>query len=99
MNSSPTSDEGRTGAAAQGQVEVESINRRSFLGVLLGFGASAIGRLPQGYVQNKVQISAYSQSISAGVPPNRGKIILAIMLASRYRRPIRRNSDWRSAGF
>lgn len=49
--------------------------RRNFQGyttdtgnVLLGFGASAIGRLPQGYVQNEVQISAYSQSIAAGRP-------------------------------
>ena len=36
--------------------------------MLLGFGASAIGRLPQGYVQNEVQIKAYSQSIAAGRP-------------------------------
>lgn len=42
--------------------------RRNFQGyttdqgsILLGFGASAIGRLPQGYVQNEVAISAYSQ--------------------------------------
>ena len=41
MNSSPTSGESRTGAADQGQVE--SINRRSFLGVLLGFGAVVVG--------------------------------------------------------
>jgi oxygen-independent coproporphyrinogen-3 oxidase len=34
--------------------------------VLLGFGASAIGHLPQGYVQNEVQIGAYAQSIAAG---------------------------------
>jgi oxygen-independent coproporphyrinogen-3 oxidase len=47
--------------------------RRNFQGyttdtgdVLLGFGASAIGRLPQGYVQNDVRISSYSQSIAAG---------------------------------
>ncbi|RZN08972.1 oxygen-independent coproporphyrinogen III oxidase [Bradyrhizobium genosp. SA-3] len=47
--------------------------RRNFQGyttdkaeVLLGFGASAIGRLPQGYVQNEVQIGAYAQCISAG---------------------------------
>ena len=43
MNSSPTSDEGRTGAAAPGPVDVEPINRRSFLGVLLGFGAVVVG--------------------------------------------------------
>lgn len=47
--------------------------RRNFQGyttdkseILLGFGASAIGHLPQGYVQNEVQIGAYAQSIAAG---------------------------------
>ncbi len=47
--------------------------RRNFQGyttdkgeVLLGFGASAIGHLPQGYVQNEVQIGAYSHSVAAG---------------------------------
>ena len=47
--------------------------RRNFQGyttdpgnVLLGFGASAIGRLPQGYVQNEVGTRAYSQSIADG---------------------------------
>ena len=47
--------------------------RRNFQGyttdqseVLLGFGASAIGHLPQGYVQNQVQIGAYAESIAAG---------------------------------
>ncbi len=47
--------------------------RRNFQGyttdqseVLLGFGASAIGHLPQGYVQNEVQIGAYAESIAAG---------------------------------
>ncbi|MGY4627538.1 oxygen-independent coproporphyrinogen III oxidase [Bradyrhizobium sp. USDA 4486] len=47
--------------------------RRNFQGyttdrgeVLLGFGASAIGHLPQGYVQNEVQIGAYAQSITSG---------------------------------
>jgi oxygen-independent coproporphyrinogen-3 oxidase len=44
--------------------------RRNFQGyttdasdILLGFGASAIGRLPQGYVQNEIHTRAYSQSI------------------------------------
>jgi oxygen-independent coproporphyrinogen III oxidase len=47
--------------------------RRNFQGyttdqssVLLGFGASAIGRLPQGFVQNEVAIPAYSQAIAQG---------------------------------
>ena len=47
--------------------------RRNFQGyttdtsnVLIGFGASAIGQLPQGYVQNEVAIPTYSESIAAG---------------------------------
>lgn len=47
--------------------------RRNFQGyttdtsnVLLGFGASAIGHLPQGYVQNEVHTRAYEQSIAGG---------------------------------
>ena len=47
--------------------------RRNFQGyttdtgsALIGFGASAIGCLPQGYVQNEVGIKAYSQAIAAG---------------------------------
>ena len=47
--------------------------RRNFQGyttdasdVLIGFGASAIGQLPQGYVQNEVQIRGYSEAIAAG---------------------------------
>jgi oxygen-independent coproporphyrinogen-3 oxidase len=47
--------------------------RRNFQGyttdestVLLGFGASAIGHLPQGYVQNEVAITAYSDAIATG---------------------------------
>jgi oxygen-independent coproporphyrinogen-3 oxidase len=47
--------------------------RRNFQGyttdngrVLLGFGASAIGHLPQGYVQNQTGPRAYLERISAG---------------------------------
>ncbi|MFO1111620.1 MAG: oxygen-independent coproporphyrinogen III oxidase [Bradyrhizobium sp.] len=47
--------------------------RRNFQGyttdqssVLLGFGASAIGRLPQGFVQNEVAIPAYSEAVTQG---------------------------------
>ena len=47
--------------------------RRNFQGyttdasnILLGFGASAIGHLPQGYVQNEVHTRAYSESIAGG---------------------------------
>jgi oxygen-independent coproporphyrinogen III oxidase len=47
--------------------------RRNFQGyttdaskLLLGFGASAIGHLPQGYVQNEVATRAYLQSIADG---------------------------------
>jgi oxygen-independent coproporphyrinogen-3 oxidase len=45
--------------------------RRNFQGyttdasdILLGFGASAIGRLPHGYVQNEVNTRAYSEAIA-----------------------------------
>ena len=47
--------------------------RRNFQGyttdassVLLGFGASAIGHLPQGYVQNETSTRIYSESIARG---------------------------------
>jgi oxygen-independent coproporphyrinogen-3 oxidase len=47
--------------------------RRNFQGyttddsnILLGFGASAIGRLPHGYVQNEVSTHAYMESIASG---------------------------------
>jgi oxygen-independent coproporphyrinogen-3 oxidase len=47
--------------------------RRNFQGyttdtseALIGFGSSAIGHLPQGYVQNDVNIVHYSQAIAAG---------------------------------
>ena len=47
--------------------------RRNFQGyttdasnILLGFGASAIGHLPKGYVQNEVQTRAYSECIASG---------------------------------
>ena len=33
---------------------------------LIGFGASSIGRMPQGYVQNAVQIGDYQKRIAAG---------------------------------
>ncbi len=47
--------------------------RRNFQGyttdqadALLGFGASSIGRLPQGYIQNTPRIGAYQDTIAAG---------------------------------
>jgi oxygen-independent coproporphyrinogen-3 oxidase len=47
--------------------------RRNFQGyttdasnILLGFGTSAIGHLPQGYVQNEVRTRAYEESIASG---------------------------------
>jgi oxygen-independent coproporphyrinogen III oxidase len=49
--------------------------RRNFQGyttdtseMLIGLGASAIGHLPQGYIQNEVSIGAYAQAIAAGHP-------------------------------
>lgn len=50
--------------------------RRNFQGyttdgceALLGFGASAIGRLPQGYVQNEVVIGRYGERLGQGALP------------------------------
>ena len=47
--------------------------RRNFQGyttdtgsVLLGFGASAIGRLPQGFVQNEINVRAYGEKVAGG---------------------------------
>jgi oxygen-independent coproporphyrinogen-3 oxidase len=47
--------------------------RRNFQGyttdasnVLLGFGASAIGHLPQGYVQNEIPTRAYCETVAGG---------------------------------
>lgn len=41
--------------------------------VLLGFGLSSIGRLPQGFVQNAAHITAYSEAVLAGqIPAARG---------------------------
>ena len=59
-------DDGMAAAFREGRL------RRNFQGyttdesnVLLGFGASAIGRLPQGYVQNEVGTRAYEQAIAS----------------------------------
>ncbi len=50
--------------------------RRNFQGyttdecdTLIGLGASAIGRLPMGYVQNHVPIGLYAERVSSGVLP------------------------------
>ncbi|MDQ0563581.1 oxygen-independent coproporphyrinogen-3 oxidase [Rhizobium mesoamericanum] len=50
--------------------------RRNFQGyttdtcnTLVGLGASAIGRLPTGYIQNHVPIGLYAERVSAGVLP------------------------------
>lgn len=37
--------------------------------IMLGFGASAIGHLPQGYVQNQLPLRDYKRSIEAGTLP------------------------------
>lgn len=55
------------------QAQVDGVLHRNFQGyttdpsdVLIGFGASAIGRLPQGYVQNEVVLGRYAECISQG---------------------------------
>jgi oxygen-independent coproporphyrinogen-3 oxidase len=46
--------------------------------VLLGFGASSIGRLPEGFVQNAVHMTAYSEAVLAGqIPAARGCTVSA----------------------
>ena len=53
-------------------------------GVLVGFGASAIGQLPDGYVQNAVPFHLYDEAIAAGRPAtSRG---LALSPEDRLRR-------------
>ncbi len=59
--------------------------------IRIGFGAGAIGRLPQGYVQNEVDIRAYSEAIASDRPATargyaltdddrlRGEIIARVM--------------------
>ncbi|MEO5372860.1 MAG: oxygen-independent coproporphyrinogen III oxidase [Alphaproteobacteria bacterium] len=54
--------------------------------VLLGFGASGIGSLPQGYVVNEGDIGAYRRLIAAGTLATRRGI--AIGAADRLRRDI-----------
>ena len=44
--------------------------------VLIGVGASAIGRMPQGFVQNEVRLPAYQQLIGEGrLPISRGHLL------------------------
>ena len=52
---------------------------------LLGFGASAIGRLPQGYVQNAPRIPEYERSVQGGR--------LAVMRGCRLAQDDRRRSE------
>jgi oxygen-independent coproporphyrinogen-3 oxidase len=54
-------DEGRLHRNFQGYTTDDS-------GALLGFGASAIGRLPQGYVQNVTDVREYRAAVDAGRP-------------------------------
>jgi oxygen-independent coproporphyrinogen-3 oxidase len=61
---------------AMAKASAEGTLHRNFQGyttdgcdALLGFGASAIGRLPQGYVQNEVVVGRYGGSVSRGVLP------------------------------
>jgi oxygen-independent coproporphyrinogen-3 oxidase len=67
--------------------------RRNFQGyttddapTLLGFGASSIGSLPQGYVQNHAGVPAWRDAVHAGVLPTaRGKEVSS---ADRLRRDV-----------
>ena len=55
------------------RAQVDGVLHRNFQGyttdpsdVLIGFGASAIGRLPQGYAQNEIVPGRYAERISRG---------------------------------
>jgi oxygen-independent coproporphyrinogen-3 oxidase len=55
------------------RAQADGVLHRNFQGyttdpanVLIGFGASAIGRLPQGYAQNEVVLGAYAGRIAKG---------------------------------
>lgn len=58
---------------SMGQAGADGVLRRNFQGyttdgaeALIGFGASAIGRLPGGYVQNEVVIGRYAERVLSG---------------------------------
>lgn len=58
---------------AMAQAQAEGRLRRNFQGyttdacdALIGFGASAIGRLPQGHVQNEVALGGYADRVMRG---------------------------------
>ena len=54
--------------------------------VLLGLGASSIGSLPQGYVQNQPSVPAWRDAVRAGqLPVARG---IALTVADRLRRAV-----------
>jgi oxygen-independent coproporphyrinogen-3 oxidase len=67
--------------------------RRNFQGytddaaeILIGFGSSAIGQLPQGYVQNAVPFHAYDESVAEGrLAVHRG---IALAPEDRLRRDV-----------
>jgi oxygen-independent coproporphyrinogen III oxidase len=67
------------------RAQQHGVLRRNFQGyttdaasVLLGFGASAIGSLPQGYVQNVAPLKDYAEAVAAGrLPITRGAALSA----------------------
>jgi oxygen-independent coproporphyrinogen III oxidase len=74
-------------AAADGRM------KRNFQGyttddapVLLGFGASSIGAMPQGYVQNHPGVPAWREAVKAGALPTARGIVMTA--ADRLRRDV-----------
>lgn len=73
--------------------EADGTLRRNFQGyttdlapILLGFGASAIGALPQGYAQNEPSVPTWREKVRAGgLPTSRG---IAISDDDRLRRDV-----------
>jgi len=78
---------------ALARAQTEGRLRRNFQGytddpadALIGFGASSIGELPQGYVQNAAGISDWSATVTAGcLPTARG---VAVGAEDRLRRSV-----------
>ena len=76
-----------------GRASAASALNRNFQGyttdqaeVLLGFGASAIGMLPQGYVQNTPDVRAWESAVESGtLPVSRG---IAVSDDDRLRRAV-----------
>ena len=61
-----------------GCIAISRATRQYPADTLIGFGASAIGKLAQGYVQNEVQLPVYAARVKAGeLPVGKGYVLTA----------------------